>query len=757
MVGNKEFGAILRAEREKQHRGLREFAQSIHFSHGHVSKVELAKADPSPEFVRACDRELQIDPPLIDRVRFTARQAARFPAERPAQLPDCTVEPVGRAAETAALTRGTGAAAPPGAARAVVVHGPPGIGKTVLALRWAHANARRYPDGSLFADLRGYGDTARRPRPGDVLADWLDGLGVTAARMPEAPVDRAALLRTVLAGKRALIVLDNVASADQIAPLLPGISGTAVLVLSRGDLPAALPDAPRVEVGGLAPEHAQDLLASIVGAARLEAEPDAAADLARDYAPLPLALRLLGEYIAARPHDLLPDLAAQAARDLPRQAGSPLREAFAYRYAALPDPATLLFRVLGLHPGPEFGLDAAAAMLGRDTAETAPLLADLAAARLLQPLPGDRYRFHDLVRGFAADLAAATLPEDVRTRTCDRALSWYLHSAASAAAVLAPPQTRPAVPGLPALAARVAPRTFAEADADAALAWCDTEADNLLAAAELALDLGRDQTAWTLPAVLSPWLHLREAWRHWLRGAWVGLLAARRRGDRAAEAWCLHSCGRAHQELRLLDRARCCFAVAVAIREDLGDLGGLAWSTLELGAVLLGEGQAADARGHLERARRLFEDRGMRGGVAMARIWLGKLHCELGDLASATAHLQAGRDLFVGLGDAAGEALALACLAQVQRAEGDLGGALNRLDRSLQLRTAARDLGGEARVQTCRAQVLDGMGDERLARLALSRALHLFDQLRDPRAADVRAQLAVLDLAGLPAQPCAPR
>ncbi|UKD50904.1 tetratricopeptide repeat protein (plasmid) [Amycolatopsis sp. FU40] len=747
MADNNAFGALLRAERLNRKIGLRAFATAIHYSPGHVSKVELGHAEPSPEFVKACDLELLVDPPLIDRVAFTPRQAARFTAARPAQLPEPAGTLVGRGEALDMLTRHFGAAPPSADGRAMVLHGPPGIGKTALALRWARDHARRYPDGNLFADLHGYRCEGTSRAEG-VLEDWLRALGMSAGQLPETLDDRAALLRTVLAGKRVLAVLDNVADAAQIAPLLPAIPGAAVLVLSRGELAGSMPEAARLKLGGLDPEHALQMLAGIAGPGRIDAEPAVAADLARAYAPMPLALRLLGEYIAARPGDDLTDLAAGAARDLPREAHD-LREAFAWSYSRLPGPAGLLFRMLGLHAGAELGLGAAAAMLGRAEIDTAPLLADLVAARLLQPLPEDRYRFHDLLRGFAADLAAATLPEDVRARVTARALSWYLHSAGAAGAVLAPEGTRPAVPALPPAAPRVTPQTFAADETDQALAWFDTEADNLLAAAEQAFDLDLHREAWLLPAVSSPWLHLREAWRHWMRGAAVGLIAARRAGDRDGEAWCLHSCGRAHQELRRLDHARRSFTAAAAIRQDIGDQSGLAWSTLELGAVLLGQGHPAQAREHLERSLQLFETHRMRGGVAMARIWLGRLHRELDDLTAAAAQLRAARELFVSLGDTASEALALACLAQVQRAEGDLPGALHRLDRSLQLRTAARDLGGEARVQTFRAQVLGRMGEKRLARRALSQALQLFERLRDPRAADVRAQLAVLDLTGL--------
>ncbi|HEY3483187.1 MAG TPA: NB-ARC domain-containing protein, partial [Streptomyces sp.] len=461
MADNNEFGAILRAERENRKLGLREFAATIHYSPGHVSKVELGHVDPSPEFVKACDLALLPDPPLVERARFTPRQAARFTSARPAQLPDPGAELVGRGAALDTLARQAETAPTSGDGLTIVLHGPPGIGKTALALRWARDHAYRYPDGNLLADLHGYSQEGPR-RAGDVIEDWLRAFGVSADRLPESADDRAALLRSVVAGKRLLIVLDNVSAAAQIAPLLPAGSGTAVLVLSRSDLPGSLPEAARVELGGLAPEHALRMLRGIVGAARADAEPAAAADLARDYAPLPLALRLLGEYMAARPDADLTDLAAEAARALPRQQET-LREAFAWSYSRLSEPASTLFRMLGLHAGTEFGLAAAAAMLGRAVDETAPLLVELVAARLLQPLPETeaRYRFHDLLRGFAADLADATLPEDVRTRTVNRALSFYLHTAAAAAAVLAPAGTRPAVPALPPPAPRVTPQTFA--------------------------------------------------------------------------------------------------------------------------------------------------------------------------------------------------------------------------------------------------------------------------------------------------------
>lgn len=336
MADNNAFGALLRAERLNRKIGLRAFATAIHYSPGHVSKVELGHAEPSPEFVKACDLELLVDPPLIDRVAFTPRQAARFTAARPAQLPEPAGTLVGRGEALDMLTRHFGAAPPSADGRAMVLHGPPGIGKTALALRWARDHARRYPDGNLFADLHGYRCEGTSRAEG-VLEDWLRALGMSAGQLPETLDDRAALLRTVLAGKRVLAVLDNVADAAQIAPLLPAIPGAAVLVLSRGELAGSMPEAARLKLGGLDPEHALQMLAGIAGPGRIDAEPAVAADLARAYAPMPLALRLLGEYIAARPGDDLTDLAAGAARDLPREAHD-LREAFAWSYSRLPGP-----------------------------------------------------------------------------------------------------------------------------------------------------------------------------------------------------------------------------------------------------------------------------------------------------------------------------------------------------------------------------------------------------------------------------------
>lgn len=763
MVEVIEFGPELRRLRAKRHMGLRELAREVHYSPGYVSKMEKSLVPPTREFVEACDRVLEPHPPLIETTMVTARQAAQFQLTRPAQLPAAVTDFIGRSDVLGTLDAALTTPAEAGSAPIAVIEGAPGMGKTSLALRWAHANANRYPDGALFANLRGFAPRGVRLHPGDVLEDWLRTLGVPAERIPTEVESRSALFRSLLANKRLLIVLDNVATAHQVMPLLPSSAHCAVLVTSRMNLTQLLSStgAGRIMLTEFPPEHALDLLCNVIGADRVAAEREAAETIAARCGHLPLALGIVARYIDAHPHDSLADLTAQLEAQSAQRVGFDLdmfaaaddtvtiRAAFCWSYQALSSEAQGMFTLLGVHAGTELSVEAAAALAAQPIDTTRALVDQLTAGHLLENIGPGRYRLHDLLRAYAADKAEKRLDPAERDAAVRRVLSWYLHSACSANNALAPQRGQPELPPPP---RGVIPLEFSAEDHAAALAWCEREADNLLAATEQAHDHRQFATAWLIPVVQFHFFQLRKLWRHWIRGSSIGLIAAREAGDRLGEAWCLHNTGHPFQQLRRPDEALRYFEGAVAIREEIGDHWGLGWSTFALGATYSELARPHEAQARLEQSIALFRGIDFDYGVATGQIWLGTVHSQLGELEAAAATLSAGIALYGSLGAREGQGHGLTRLAVVERDRGKPDAALQTLEQANRIKLDLDDHWGLAEVLLIRGQVLRTMGDDQAARRAFTGSLKVFEALLDPRASDARAELATLDLGELPEQ-----
>ncbi|MER7015166.1 BTAD domain-containing putative transcriptional regulator [Saccharopolyspora sp. NPDC000359] len=346
------------------------------------------------------------------------------PAAVPAQLPRESTGFVGRSAELAQLDRTRDDSA------VRILTGPAGVGKTALALRWAHQSARKFPDGCLFADLRGFEDAPAEPS--HVLSAFLRALGVPELRIPDNTDERAALYRSVLAGRRMLVVLDNARSAAQVRPLLPG-AGASVLVTSRSrlDTLSATAGAVQVPVPPLSREAAIGVLRFALGDARVDGEPEAAAELVELCDRLPLALRVAG----ARPaHRTIRSLVTAAggrhrldALSLP-ESGEGIRTALAGSYGWLDAGSARLFRLLGEHPGDSIDCFAAAALTGSPAHQTCGQLEQLAAIHLLSETDQGRYRWSELVRCYAAEVAGAE-PLTERNAAFTRVLEHYMHIA----------------------------------------------------------------------------------------------------------------------------------------------------------------------------------------------------------------------------------------------------------------------------------------------------------------------------------------
>ncbi|MGW4380562.1 BTAD domain-containing putative transcriptional regulator [Kitasatospora sp. NPDC004531] len=374
------------------------------------------------------DEELGIAPgPEVDEahLRVLRRQLAPgAPVGGPAQLPAGSGPFVGRRAELRALDA---LVAPGPQPRLAVLAGPPGVGKTALAVHWSQLRREHFPDGQLYVDLRGH---SAQPalRPVEVLARFLRALGTAPDRLPGEQDEAAALYRTLLAGRRVLVVLDNARDAEQVRPLLPGAGGCAVVVTARRRLTGLVAGegARSLTLDGLGPAEAGELLGSVVGGCRVAAEPDAARRLVELCDGLPLAVRAAGAALVARGGTIAEHCARPGGEDLldllrvEGDARSTVRAAFDLSYRALPVPARRLYRLLGLLPGPDTTVEGAAALADADPVETAALLRTLADAHLLRERPAGRYGLPGLLRLHARELAGCQEADKARQRLCDR-------------------------------------------------------------------------------------------------------------------------------------------------------------------------------------------------------------------------------------------------------------------------------------------------------------------------------------------------
>lgn len=405
------FGHLLRAHRERRGLSLTQLAGLVHFDRGHLSKVENGKRTPSVVLGAACDRVLD------SGSRFTAIATALEAASRPsagwvhpAQLPSAKRFFTGRRRHLQQLSQLLGddrSLAVPVA----VINGPPGVGKTALAVQWAHQAVcdGRFADGQLFVDLEGP-EPGEAADPFDVLGHLLHAVGVPGERLPADLHQRAAAFRSYLHGREVLLVLDNAADAQQVHHLLPGSPGSAVVVTSRSRLPGLLSrvDAATVPMTELRGPEAAMLLRAMIGDARADADPAALTVLAERCGRLPLALVLAAENIVSCQHPsadrLAAELKAEEARLALAEGDVALRHTFDASYRALDEPSARIFRLLGLLPGQVIDVEATAVTAGVSDAEAVRLLRDLASAHLIRQQDERHYLMHDLLRVYAADL-----------------------------------------------------------------------------------------------------------------------------------------------------------------------------------------------------------------------------------------------------------------------------------------------------------------------------------------------------------------
>lgn len=408
----------------------------------------------------------------------------------PSELPVTVSRFTGREAEFARLDAMVGTAAP-----ILAIVGPGGVGKTALALRWAHRVASTFPDGQLFVDLRGF-HTLKPISPADALGRFLRALNVAPERVPESLDEAAALYRSLMYGRRGIVVLDNAVSADQVRPLLPAGAGCLTLITSRNRMTGLVAHeaATHLPLGPLSAGEGVELLASILGPDRVRDEPDAAAAMVDACAGLPLALRIaaanLAEVDGRRIADYLTELRSGRRLDRLRNEGDDrlsVRAAFDLSYAALSEPVRRLFAMIGLVPGPDLTAETAAALIGGPVTGTAAGLERLASIHLLERRGPYRYAAHDLAREYARERAS-----DLDPAECGAALSRLLahYSGMADAALPTLDSTDHVLPE---------PDDTEHGQAEE---WLRAELPNLVAACEYAADHGPYEQAWLISDAL---------------------------------------------------------------------------------------------------------------------------------------------------------------------------------------------------------------------------------------------------------------
>ncbi|MEU5692465.1 NB-ARC domain-containing protein [Actinosynnema sp. NPDC020468] len=608
----------------------------------------------------------------------------------PRQLPGYNRGFVNRASELAELTASLARQDDPGV---VVITGTAGVGKTSLALRWAHALRERFPDGQLYVNLRGH-DPDPPVSAADVLGRFLRDFGVPARAVPRDVEDRASLFRSILADKQVLVLLDNAATVRQVRPLLPGSRRGLVVVTSRSRLSGliAREGATRLQVDLLGDEDSVTLLREVTAAHRRDDDPRELRELAGLCARLPLALRIAAERAAGRPWEPLSELIA----DLRDESGlwealtpdggdeaDAVRGVFAWSYRALPARSAVMFRLLGLHPGDEFGVPAAAALAGVGQALARQDLESLVGAQLLEHSAPRRYRFHDLLRAYAVDELRAFEPEVERERAVRRMVSWYLHTADEAQRLIAPHDRYVLTLPVP---ADTTPLRFA--DHDAAVLWQRTEATNLVSAVRIAARYGLHAHAWRFAAVLRAVYMHQNAFDDWLAVATIGAASAAALGDADAESQAHDTLGKLHFQTRRLADAEHHHRAALALRRASGDRLGEAITVNALGLLWLRHRDLDRARADFTAAAVLAAELGEARWEALIRCNLAEALTDAGEHDAAIALLERLLVEFREQGDRVSESNALYNLARASRGAGRLTRARTAINGALAIAVA---------------------------------------------------------------------
>ncbi len=628
--------------------------------------------DPSPQLQEMHQRILQADPALLPAAAAPAAVPTGPVSGRdlvvPRQLPAGTRYFAGREAELKWLDEVLAQAAPGGTVLITAIAGTGGVGKTALALHWAHRIADRFPDGQLHVNLRGYDPAGSPLTAAEAIRRFLESLAVPANQLPPEPEAQAALYRSMLAGRRMLIVLDNANEAQQVRALLPAAPGCLVIVTSRSSLAGLVTadGAIPVALDVVSSDEAAQLLAARLGPERLAAEPAAADRLISLSARLPLALAVIGARAALRPTAALGQLADQMTTEHDRlealetgDVATSIRAVLSWSYRQLSESAAGMFRLVGVHCGPDITAAAAASLAAVTTQQARHLLTELTSANLLSEQVSGRYTFHDLLRAYASWQATQTDPAAERDTALVRSLDHYLHTTLAAALALRPPRIYPVIADV--LAAGCRPEQIS--DRDAAAVWFRSEMAVLLAAAAQAAGTGHDRHAFLLARLISAQLVRDCRVDDDLAICQLALTAAQRLGDDAGAAVAAADLGSSYLTLGLNEQGAEHYRLGLERADRSGDQLAQGYVRAAWAGQNPDEQQWAERFGHAESAADLFRAVGHRHGEAKALSTLGYLSINSGAPAAGRDYNQQAADLYAELGAEEGQATSLMNLA----------------------------------------------------------------------------------------------
>jgi DNA-binding SARP family transcriptional activator len=629
----------------------------------------------------------------------------------------------------------------------VVISGTAGVGKTALAIRFGRQVARRFPDGQLYLNLRGFDPGLAPLEAAQALRFILGALGVTPLRMPPDLEARAALFRSIADGKRMLVVLDNAASPAQVRPLLPGSAGTLVIVTSRNEMAGlvAADGAQPISLDVLSHDEARELLDHRLTRDRVVADPQAAGEIIESCARLPLALSIAVGRAAARPKRSL----AQVAIELKEARGgldaleeddeaTDVRAVFSWSYDQLSQPARRMFRLLGIHPGPDISLTAAASLAGVPRQAAGTALRELVRTHMVAEPVHSRYTFHDLLRAYAADLSERIDPEADRRAAAQRVLDHYLHSALAAGSRLQPRRwgVRP-----PEVMTGVVPVEVT--DRQQATAWFEAECPVLLALIGFAESQGFDEHAWLIPWATTVFLNRSGRHQDWVQSQRTAVAAARRLGDRNAQAHTHYLLGYALSMTGDNPGAEPSVRRSLELFRELGDRGHEAMVLNGLAIMMSQEGRHKEALDMAQDGLRMVKAAGFWWVQGTLENTVGGLHGQLGEFEQGLEHCQRAIGLHREAGNFAAAGSDIETMGDIYRWRGDLAAARASYRQAIEVH---RDVGApfeEAKTLVVLGDTLADIGDQPAAARAWQDAEIILDRLAHPLADDVRAKLAV--------------
>jgi DNA-binding SARP family transcriptional activator/tetratricopeptide (TPR) repeat protein len=728
--------------------------------------------DPSAELTHIHQQVLATDPALDGPpgpppaapppgAAGPAQVAAPPEAPSPAQVPPEAAGFAGRVTELlwlrGLLPPGDDEGAEGGAGAreptVAIVAGTAGVGKTTLAIRFARQVASHFPDGQLYVNLRGFDPSGAPADPETALRGFFEALGVPARRVPASLEQQTALFRSLLDGKRMLLLLDNARSTEQVRPLLPGSPGCMVLITSRSQLTGlvAAEGARPLPLDLLSPAEAREFLNRRMGPDRVAAEPAAATELIEQSARLPLALSVTCARAVTRPGVALADLAAELRDARGRldaletdDVTTDLRAVFSWSYQRLSPQAARMFRLLGLHPGPDISAAAAASLAGTTLTAARSALAELTGASLLVEDRCGRFGCHELLRAYAAERAGVDETAGQRETARSRLLDHYVRTARAGSARLYPgrSQVQPP-PDLP----HVTPEEFGTYEA--VLRWFAAENRVLRAVHAMAFESGQDQSCWTLAWYWTPILLRSGQMPEVAALQRTALASALRLRDPVALAHVHYELGHVSERLGDFDDGHAHVAQALDLFVMLSDEVNIAQARHGLAALLNRQGRYAEALEHAKEALRLRRSFATPAMAAYSENAVGWLYAHLGQYPEALRHCERALELHRESGSRTGAADTLDSIAYVYEQLGDTGQALAHYEQALDIYRNIGDPEGESRGLIMLGDVQFAAGQRSAAEHSWRQAAAVLSRIGGD-AAQVSERLGKLAAAGAP-------